>query len=118
MTVNIDDKIRKLSPARPKKVEARAAALIAEAMTLREIRKARKRTQMQVAKSLGVTQDSVSRMEQRSDMLLSTLRKTIEAMGGHLSLVAEFPDHAPIVLSGIADDKPARKRSGQKHAHA
>ncbi len=116
MAVNVNNKIRKLSPARRKKIEARAAGLVAEEMTLRELRKARKRTQMQVAKSLGVTQDSVSRMEQRSDFLLSTLRKTVEAMGGQLLLVAEFPDHAPVVLSGIADDVSAPKAARRKRA--
>lgn len=55
-------------------------------------------------KKLGVTQDSVSRLEKRGDLLLSTLRKTDQAMGGNLSLVAEFPDRAPVVLSGIAED--------------
>ena len=61
------------------------------------------------ASRLGVTQDSVSRLEKRSDLLLSTLRKTVEALGGNLSLVAEFPDRAPVVLSGIAEDTPRPK---------
>jgi hypothetical protein len=75
---------------------------------------ARKFTQVKIAKTLGVTQDSVSRLEKRSDLWLSTLRKTVEAMGGNLSLVAEFPDRAPVILSGIAEDdllqKPTRRR--------
>ncbi len=106
MPVNVDGKIGKLSVAQRKKVEARAAERIAEEMTLRELRKARNLTQIRVAKQLGITQDSVSRLEKRSDLLLSTLRKTVEAMGGSLSLVAEFPDRAPVVLSGIAEDEP------------
>src|SRR6202166_2248949 len=89
---NVDRIIRKLIPAERKKVEARAAQLIAEEMTLRELRQARKLTQVRMAKTLGITQDSVSRLEKRSDLLLSTLRKTVEAMGGNLSLVAEFPN--------------------------
>src|ERR1700737_171967 len=95
MATNVDDKIKKLSPARRKKVEARAAELVAEQMTLREPRPARKLTQVRMAKALGITQDSVSRLEKRSDLLLSTLRKTVKAMGGNLSLVAEFPDRLP-----------------------
>ena len=114
MSTNVNDKIKKLSPAQRKKVEARADELIAEEMTLRELRHARKLTQVRMAKTLGITQDSVSRLEKRSDLLLSTLRKTVKAMGGNLSLVAEFPDRAPVVLSGIAEDdprlKPARRR--------
>jgi transcriptional regulator with XRE-family HTH domain len=114
MATNVDDIIKKLSAAQRKKVEARAAGLIAEEMTLRELRHARHLTQVRMAKKLGITQDSVSRLEKRSDLLLSTLRKTVEAMGGNLSLVAEFPDRAPVVLSGIAEDdarpKPASRR--------
>ena len=106
MPRNVDDLIQGLSPARRQKVEARAAQLIAEEMTLRELRKARKLTQVTVAKKLGITQDSVCRLEQRTDLLLSTLRKTVEAMGGHLSLVAEFPDGKPVVLLGIGEVQP------------
>ena len=114
MSKNVNDIIRTLSSAQQKKVEARAAELIAEEMTLQELRRARKLTQVSVAKALGITQDSVSRLEKRSDILLSTLRKTVQVMGGNLSLVAEFPDRAPVVLSGIAesgeDAKSARRR--------
>ena len=117
MSRNVNDIIRALSSAQRKKVEARAAELIAEEMTLQELRRARKLTQVSVAKALGITQDSVSRLEKRSDILLSTLRKTVQVMGGNLSLVAEFPDRAPVVLSGIAepgpDAKPTR-RAGLK----
>ncbi|HEY6391331.1 MAG TPA: helix-turn-helix domain-containing protein [Bryobacteraceae bacterium] len=118
MPTNVNDKIRRLGSAQRKKVEVRAAQLIAEEMTLRELRHARKLTQARVAKTLGITQDSVSRLEKRSDLLLSTLRKTVEAMGGNLSLIAEFPDHARVVLSGIADDGPRPKPAGRKHVQA
>ena len=117
MPINVDDKINKLSPAQRKKVAARAVQLIAEEMTLRELRHARKLTQVRMAKTLGITQDSVSRLEKRSDLLLSTLRKTVEAMGGNLSLVAEFPDRAPVVLSGIAGDDLEPKPTGRKGVH-
>ncbi len=103
MAVNVNDRIKRLSPTQRRRVEARAAELIAEEMTLAELRRARKLTQVRMAKALGITQDSVSRLEKRSDLLLSTLRKTVKAMGGNLSLVAEFPDRPPVVLSGISD---------------
>ena len=60
MPITLKDKMKKLSPAQRKKVEARAAELIAEEMTLRELRYARKLTQVKVAKTLGVAQDGVS----------------------------------------------------------
>ncbi len=113
------ERIRKgLSSARRKKIEARAAQLLAEEMTLQELRQARKLTQVRMAKALGITQEGVSRLEKRSDLLLSTLRKTVEAMGGNLSLVAEFPDRDPVVLSGIADDDAGIKVVGRRHAPA
>ena len=119
MTMTNLERIRKqLSPARRKKVEARAAQLIAEEMTLQELRRARKLTQVRMARKLGVSQDGISKLERRSDLLLSTLRKTVEAMGGSLSLVAEFPDRDPVVLSGIAEDEPGPKYYGRKRGSA
>src|ERR1700726_2463150 len=98
----LNQRMRELSSARRRKVEARAAELVSEEMTLQELRQARKLTQVRMAKALRITQDGVSRLERRTDLLLSTLRKSVEAMGGSLSLVAEFPDRNPVVLSGIA----------------
>ncbi|MYE01387.1 MAG: helix-turn-helix domain-containing protein [Alphaproteobacteria bacterium] len=103
MAVNVEDKIAGLDPARRRQVEKRAAELVAEEMTLRDLRKARQLTQASIARQLGITQDGVSRLEQRSDLLLSTLRRTVEAMGGSLSLVARFPDGPPVELTGIAE---------------
>ena len=117
MPVNVNEIIRKLSPAERKKLDDRAAELIAEEMSLRDLRKARKLTQTRVAKTLGITQDSVSRLEKRSDLLLSTLRKTVKAMGGDVRIIAEFPDRAPVVLSELSQDHPARK-SSRRHARA
>jgi len=91
MAVNVHDKIKKLSRPQRKKVEARAAELLAEEMTLRELRKARKLTQVRIAKALGITQDSVSRLEQRSDYLLSTLPKAVKAMGGQSVVRGRVP---------------------------
>ncbi len=87
---------------RRKRIEEVADALIAEEMTLRDLRKARNQTQARVAERLGINQENVSRIEQRSDLLLSTLSGYVEAMGGKLNLVAEFPDRPPITLTGIA----------------
>ena len=106
MPLDVDDIIAGLDPERRRKIEERAAELIAEEMTLRELRKARQLTQARVAAELGISQDGVSRLEQRSDLLLSTLRKTVEAMGGSLTLIARFPDRPPVELSGIAESDP------------
>ncbi len=102
MARNVNDIIKSLPASRRRKIEKRAAALIAEEMTLQELRRARAMTQVRLAKNLGVAQKQVSEIEKRTDMHISTLRRSIEAMGGKLSLVAEFPDRKPVVLSGIA----------------
>ena len=104
-------------PARRKKIKARAAALISEERTLQELRHAHKLTQKRMAEVLGIGQDSVSRLEQRSDLLISTLRGYVEAMGGRLSLIAEFristrsswPDSQPLSWRkpmGDGDSRP------------
>src|ERR1700680_3850980 len=116
MPVNVNEIIRKLSSAERKKVEDRATEIIAEEMSLRDLRKARKLTQARVAKRLGITQDSVSRLEKRTDLLISTLRKTVKAMGGDVRIVAEFPDRAPVMLAELSKDDPPRK-SSRNHAN-
>ena len=95
---SLEDKMKDLGSERRKKIEKRAAALIAEEMTLKELRRARKITQVRVAKALGIRQEGISRLEKRSDLLLSTLRNAVKAMGGDLRLIAEFPNRKPVVL--------------------
>ena len=101
--LDVEDVVAGLDPAERRKVEELAAEFIAEGVTLREVRKARHLTQVSVARKLGVSQDAVSRMEQRCDLLLSTLRRTVEAVGGSLSLIARFPDRPPVEFSGITE---------------
>lgn len=103
MALNVDDVIEGLDTKRRQGVEERAAQLIGEEMTLRELREARRLTQVSLARELGVGQEGISRLAKRSDLLLSTLRRTVEAMGGTLSLIARFPDRPSVELSGIAE---------------
>ena len=76
-------------------------------MALQHVRKALDLTQEQMAKLLGIGQDSVSRIESRSDMLISTLQSYIEAMGGSLKVIAEFPD-GRVSLSGLGAEQTRR----------
>ena len=101
--VDADDFIAGLPAERRAAVEVRAKQLIAEELTLRDLRKARSLTQVQLGARLGIGQEHVSRLEQRSDMLLSTLAGAVKAMGGTLKLVVEFPDRDPVTLSSLAD---------------
>jgi transcriptional regulator with XRE-family HTH domain len=115
MSRNIDDIIENLTPAQRKRVEKRAAALITEELTLQQLRRARKLTQQKLAKSLRIGQEGVSKLEQRSDLLISTLRSCVKGMGGDLHLVAEFPDRPPVELVGFAAMEKERRRKTEKH---
>jgi transcriptional regulator with XRE-family HTH domain len=90
------------------KREARAAELLAEHATLDDLRRAFKKTQADLAGKLGVGQDAISRLEKRSDMLLSTLRSYVAALGGELSLVATFPDRPPVKIETLDWIAPER----------
>ena len=111
--------MERLPPARRSRVEADTAREAADIMTLRELRKAFQKSQETVARELGMEQESVSRLERRTDLLLSTMRKYVAAIGGDLKLVAEFPHRPPIQIETFSDlaeeqtksSKPARKRA-------
>lgn len=108
----LNQKIARLPAKRRAQVKARAAELIAEELSLQDLRKAMNRTQMELARTLNVGQDTVSRYEQRSDMLLSTLKDYVEAMGGELDLVARFPNRRPVrikALRDLSDDTRTRR---------
>ncbi|HAH09400.1 MAG TPA: transcriptional regulator [Alphaproteobacteria bacterium] len=93
----------KLPKARRAKIEKRAAEFVRREMTLRELRKARALTQEKLAETLKTSQNQVSKLEQRSDLLLSTLSSYVSALGGKLHLVAEFPGQKPVQISGITE---------------
>jgi hypothetical protein len=107
----------KSSPERiaQRKEEARTEL---ERMGFGKLRQARQKTQVAVASKLNIPQAAVSRMEKRSDVLLSTLRDYVGALGGRLELRAVFPDadfeietlSAP--GEGAAKKKPTKRRTG------
>ena len=112
----LKDKMDALSPARRRKVEARSATLVAEELTLRDLRRAHELTQEDVGESLGIGQEGVSRLEKCTDLLISTLRGYVDAMGGSLRLTAEFPNRPAIVLTGLAAmhaNSPLRSPTGR-----
>jgi predicted transcriptional regulator len=98
-----DEYMRKISPDRRAKIEARAKELIAEEMTLREVRKALEFSQETLAEVLGWRQGDLSKFERRADAYLSTIRRYIEAMGGTLELVATFPNLRPVTIVNIGE---------------
>lgn len=121
MATTLKTMMDRLPTERRQRVKARAEELIAEELTLRDLRKARDLTQERMAELLHIGQDSVSRLEQRSDLLLSTLRSYVTAMGGTLELIARFPDRPAVVVSGLAGleselDTPKQKGERTKRA--
>jgi DNA-binding XRE family transcriptional regulator len=101
MATSLKKKLSQLAPERRARIEAETQRLHAEYRTLGQLRKAQELTQEQLARTLGIRQATVAQMEKRSDLMLSTLRSYIEAMGGKLSLVVEFPGGDPVVLDGL-----------------
>lgn len=100
MGTTLKGKLERLQQRR-KRVEERAAQLMAEEMTWQQLRQALKLTQERVAQLLQIDQGNVSRIEQRTDLMLSTLRDYVAVLGGELRIVVEFPDRPPVTLVGI-----------------
>lgn len=103
MGTNLKKKLEQLPSSRREKIQKRTADLVAEEMTLQELRRAHKSTQEKIAQILNIDQANVSRLEKRSDLMLSTLRSYVRAMGGELELVAKFPNRPPVILVGISE---------------
>ena len=61
-------------------------------MPLAELRQARERSQQELARSLKVNQPAVAKLEKRTDMYVSNLRRYVEALGGSLEITARFPE--------------------------
>jgi transcriptional regulator with XRE-family HTH domain len=80
-----------MSPERQAR-NAEATKSLLRRMALRELRQARGRAQADLAQDLHVGQPAVAKMEQRTDMYVSNLRRYIEALGGTLEITARFPD--------------------------
>lgn len=107
MATTLKEKMADLAPGRRARTEAETERLHREYLTLQQLRKAKELTQAQLAETLGVRQATVAKMEKRSDLMISTLRRCIEAMGGRLELIVEFPDHAAVRLEGLGDVEDA-----------
>ena len=114
MTRTLNEVISALPAHEREKIKARAEQLIAEEMSLQDLRKAIGKTQTAIAKRLKVGQDAVSKVETRGDMYVSTLRDFIRAMGGELELVAQFPGRPPVRLERLGTG-PLRRKAHRQH---
>jgi DNA-binding XRE family transcriptional regulator len=109
--MDVNDVIASLPKERQKAIKARGNELlarVAQRMTLAEMRKGRKISQTKMAEALGIGQMQISRLERRKDPRLSTMQRTVAAMGGHLTLIATFPDQEPVVLVTGTDLEKAK----------
>ena len=116
MGKSLDDVMAALPVDRQQSIRVRGAELVAEEMTLRELRKAMGTTQAELASRMGKPQATISRMEAQSDMLMSTLNQVLEGLGGRISILAELPGRAPVRLFGLGDLVPDAKQPGKAAA--
>jgi len=111
----LEEMLATLSPAQRHAVEKRTATLIAEELSLRDLRKAMNLTQADLAKRLRKGQDEVSRIEKRDDLLISTLHGYVKSLGGELELVARFKDREPVRLtSAVLAKQPATVKAAKR----
>jgi transcriptional regulator with XRE-family HTH domain len=99
MSIKLDDFLGELPAEERAAIQERGAELITEEAGLRDLREARRQSQVQIAARLGINQAAVSKMERRTDMYISTLRDLVRAMGGELEIVARFPDHPTVRIT-------------------
>lgn len=115
MGKTLQQKIAQLPKTQQTRVRAKTQKLIEEELNLRQLRAALNLTQTQLAEALGIGQDEVSRTERRADMLVSTLRNYVEAMGGTLDIVARLPGHPPAHIAQFRDvlnnDSPRKAKA-------
>lgn len=105
--ISLEEVMSAVSAKRRTAIEAKGRSLLEKIdrrVTLAEMRKNRNISQAKLANALGVQQTQVSRLERRKDPRLSTLRRTVEALGGQLTLVATFPGQKPMVLAAAGQD--------------
>ncbi len=91
MAKNFRELQAKMKPEAHARAEARAEEALKE-MALNELREARDLTQVELAKKLRKKQPAISKIERSTDMYISTLQKSVAAMGGILEIRAIFPE--------------------------
>ena len=114
MAKKFQELIDEMPPAKRARHEAGVQRLLAE-LHLDELRRAMKLSQETLAKRLKTDQAQISRLEQRADLLVSTLRRYVEALGGELAIIATFRTGGAVTIKNFRDLEPvkARPRSGE-----
>ena len=96
MAKSFNELRKKMSPEQQEQAKAKTAAIL-QKLPLYELRLARKLSQEEVAAALDIQQAGVSKLERRTDMYISSLRRFIRAMGGTLVIMADFPEGRVII---------------------
>jgi transcriptional regulator with XRE-family HTH domain len=102
---------KKFSAKRKARVAERIAEFKAE-MALAELRQARERSQEELARVLKVNQPAVAKLEKRTDMYVSNLRRYVEALGGKLEITAKFPE-ASVSITNFGEIAKRARKTGQ-----
>jgi DNA-binding XRE family transcriptional regulator len=118
MPVTLEEILNEMPEERRTSIYQRAQEIRGE-INLREMRRLRKLTQARLSKKLKIGQEGVSRIEKRTDLYLSTLRSYVEGVGGKLSLIVEFPDGPPVILTGLGEsanenENKAKNKTGSR----
>lgn len=122
----IDDVIAKLPKERRKRIAKKAdemvKEMVAHANSLRVVRKALSKTQAEIGEDLGLSQNAVSQLEGRSDLLLSTLRRYVRALGADLDIVVRLKDGSAVLLEGLGSSgesiRTAKRAAKTKSVHS
>jgi transcriptional regulator with XRE-family HTH domain len=117
MTVSLEQMLAEESEESRERIRLLAQAMQQE-INLRGLRRLRKLTQARLSKKLKIGQEGVSRIEKRTDLYLSTLRGYVEAVGGKLSLLVQFPDRTVVTLAGFGEAASLEKKASLRRKTA
>jgi transcriptional regulator with XRE-family HTH domain len=119
MAKSFDAMVQRTTTKRVRERAARRTQELLQELLLSEIRKIAGKSQQQVAEAIGIKQPSLSKLENQSDMQISTLRRIVKALGGELELIARFPTGAvKMEQFGKATSQPRRNRRAGKKLQA
>lgn len=96
------------SPERKARIAGKMKVLKGD-MALAELRHARAKSQDELARTLNVNQPAVAKLEKRTDMYVSNLRRYVEALGGSLEITARFPEGS-VSITNFSDLEDAAQK--------
>ncbi len=120
MARKFQELVDQMSPERrarhERNVKRLRAQMAVDDMRLGALRKALRLSQQTLARRLKTDQAQISRLEQRTDLFVSTLRRYVEALGGELEIVASFPDGATVRIENFSELKPEQSTPTKRRA--